>query len=1195
MSRWESLKSENGQERARRSNDSGPGRNNNRWASLDSHAKVDKSRQPKDTPFSRSRQPYQRPNRGTKDENAALSKIERVENDKLPILIAEHDTILNSLKSELLRYQSDESNQDHEISAVVENLIRLLHNTTNIGRLSTVDELPCSTDIFMALLHLLKLIEDQNKKVSDYNVELGYFLLQSIISYLKVSDAGSETNALTNMTLTKSQVEVGVTTLSSHYHKWNLRHPEAQSRMADGLLIGIALLVKSHVSDLAPELTAQRIVGAIFIPYLSSLRQDRDRTQRQEDSSAPSMFPMKHVCGGIIALLANPSHASAILAPLVEDFTTPFNYGIEEQTINPLRMKLLRVLLKWLEPESYKKDLENEKTEEIEKACCTLSVAIDGIRKLRKGNETENIASNDADVRILKPSQKFILQVVTQYNEEIRISDKKERSFTNLVVASLQLLRALVACYPKLMTGIGWKLIIEGGNRNMNSTINRFSGSSRPSSLTGRYLPNLLLIPNAHNTRINRFEATSKILSLAMDSIADLISILPWNKWLRQSGKKPTALVSNKAMTSGLYKTVVDALCKLLSISKTFFHKCNQKSQMKALGRLLKAIMMEIPYCDTKLISAGEVLWEEIAEKSLPLNGLRRTTFSDEKQFLACDIMVASSGGTITPQGNMRGMSVPARSWFLAKSRSATSFLESILDAFDFRDGRFDQSIMIFSSLLRTLPDVALQRWDVFLRILGEVSPSSNRKDLMRMEVLESFMLGRRDFEVSVDLKSRNETIIVDLEQILLQRWNQTALQRCMTIYSTFRRYDWTQLDQIDGRVSCHLDKILSYCQNSKAKIREGAARAVGEFCTQYIMCDTSSQKLVKDNDVQPHQLLIDRIHRSMLDLCSDNNAGARSMAIFSLGNLCSALKGSKAILEKSKLHEIHKAILYSVDDTNDKVVKNAIRSVGHASNLLATSQRCRGSEKFCSTSLELLVETIDSLTSKLWNTLHVALNEEQKSLMTWKERSVAKKHGWGACYSLGLVFEGLWLEAFEDSNDLVMACSRAARCLIRCPCHHSVLNEKVVLAAMAAICHLPSHFFIKDQSQEVILGDVLTTSILILASNNDDKLSAKLLAQNEPFLLHLLESASIADATIVLDDDRITTQDLDVLYSWMVEGTNFSILSTRAFEIFALAFQYPGRWSAAIEFEQKFASRALQKRKQEGDSISDDDEADEL
>jgi hypothetical protein len=404
---------------------------------------------------------------------------------------------------------------------------------------------------------------------------------------------------------------------------------------------------------------------------------------------------------------------------------------------------------------------------------------------------------------------------------------------------------------------------------------------------------------------------------------------------------------------------------------------------------------------------------------------------------------MASSGGTVTPQGHLREMSVPARTWYLRKKPSSDLFLDGLLDSFESNHDQLDQTVKILSSVLRTLPDVALQRWDAFCKILEELNTSSSfqanidRKDLMRMEVLESFMMGRKDFDVSLDLKHKNDTIITDLDGILLRRWNQNGLQRCINIYSAFRSQDWVQLDQIDGRLSYHFENVVSHCHNSNAKIREGAAKAIGEFCTQHI------GKSIEETKIQKYNLLANKVHSSMLELCGNKSAGTRSMSIFSLGNLASALRGANSteILQTSRLHTMHRAILSSFNDSNDKVVKNAIRSVGHTSVLLTLSMRAEARDEHFATSCELLVETIDFLTQKLWNTLHVALNEEQKTAMTWKERSAAKKHGWGACHSLGLVFEGLWDRMFEESTMLASACSKAVQCLVLCPCYHTALN----------------------------------------------------------------------------------------------------------------------------------------------------------
>ena len=161
--------------------------------------------------------------------------------------------------------------------------------------------------------------------------------------------------------------------------------------------------------------------------------------------------------------------------------------------------------------------------------------------------------------------------------------------------------------------------------------------------------------------------------------------------------------------------------------------------------------------------------------------------------------------------------------------------------------------------------------------------------------------------------------------------------------------------------------------------------------------------------------------------------------------------------------------------------------------------------------------------------------------------------------------------------------------------------------------CHIPCNSLAMRNAEKTVFGDALKISILILESANNDGfgdgfsglsnkrvITFKLAAQNEKYLNHVLNLASPVDATYVLVDDRITSRSLSNLYSWMVERPQLDRLSYLAFEIFALALQRSRRWSASVELEQQFSSRALQKYKQERKDKSIllqeiKDEADEL
>jgi hypothetical protein len=1125
---------------------------------------------------------------------SSASKVGTKKNvlQQLPLSgVIERENIINSLKSQLFQYQSGGNKYDK--SVVIQSIKKLCHGISFSRAATTRDEQSSNANIFMTLLCLLEIKEDNDVVVDDNDDDddVHSLVAQSIERCLN-NCTNDEKNNTSKMNLTRNEVIFGMHTLSSHYNKSEGSYYSLESDVKSSFLISLALLVKNEACQLPPEKTACGVIGDIFIPYLSSSLTHHDQNQQQEQNMPTiNSYPRKIACisEAIVALLQHPSHASAMLAPLVQDVSIILDYGMEEQTVNPLRIRLLSVLLQNLETLS-----KLRRTEEQIYVCRALSASIDAIRKLKKGNETKN---NDFNVenQIVKRLQNFVLEVLI----------KDEAALT---VTSLHLLRTLIACYPNDMTGMGWKLIIEGANypttpvssqqsskHVYGNTVHSREHINSNKNIIRPHLPSMITIDNNDNP-LRLHLKNAKAIALVADCLADFILVLPWNIWLKQSHSNQERMRYNttrsltmspsKVNTSGLYKNAVDALEVLIVIATNAFDNCFDRILLSSLARLLKVLLLEIPYCDIKLVRSGGDLWAT----------LFNATFDSykEKKNISFQILLAAMGGKVTPQGDLRGMCSPGRAWFLNENASSEVFIKRLMDSFGSMDECLDWSIKILSSILRTLPDVALQRWDSFHNLFEGLNTSSTSgMDLIRLEVFESLMLGRSNFTVSAELKHRNDIIIMDLSPIMLKPWSHNGLRRLVTIYAAFRSQDWIQLDTIEGRVLCHFEQMLEYCHDSNAKIREGASKAVGEFCTQYIAPTNLQGGALEETKIRHFTLISDKVCTTMLGLCGDQNATVRSMSIFSLGNLASALKDSnqKDLLDTKRLHEISKAILSSFNDTNDKVVKNAIRSTGHTGNLLACSL-LKFPRSDLSSSYAILVQVIKLLTLKLSNTLHVTL-KEQTSTLTWKERSAAKKHGWGCCHSLGLVFEGLSAGIFKEKcNVLVSACSEAIHYLIQCPKNHANLNEKVVVTSMAAICNLPSDLLTLNDYQKMgYIGEALIASVLILqkspairincdfskANNTRRTVSSKMSAQNQQFLRHLLDSASITDASKVLNDEQITTQTIGMLYSWMVEQP----LHARAFEIFAIALQRPGKWSKNVSFEQQFASRALQKYKQ--------------
>jgi hypothetical protein len=126
----------------------------------------------------------------------------------------------------------------------------------------------------------------------------------------------------------------------------------------------------------------------------------------------------------------------------------------------------------------------------------------------------------------------------------------------------------------------------------------------------------------------------------------------------------------------------------------------------------------------------------------------------------------------------------------------------------------------------------------------------------------------------------------------------------------------------------------------------------------------------------------------------------------------------------------------------------------------------------------ELLRLVLESLSAKVSSTLALVSNEKRGSL-SWKQRSVAKKHGWGACHSLAQLFQAM--EGIDDDQPLIASCSEAVRKLILCVEHFSSLNEKVAISAMAALRELEPLRFAEVAGKTGLIGEALATCTIQL------------------------------------------------------------------------------------------------------------------
>jgi hypothetical protein len=956
----------------------------------------------------------------------------------------------------------------------------------------------------------------------------------------------------------------------------------------------LALVVRSHRAFLPGEETAQTLVGGTFLPYLEndSLRR---KVALAEVSSGSTTRTYRCICETTKTLLIDPKHSSALLAPLVHDIS--ILDGKEEQAINPLRSRLLAVFAKPLV------GLDKANVEEQTEACYALATAVQAIEML---DSSIGVIPGEGS-SVVKSVESFVLDVL----KEPKVPDSSPSGclIMNLKSAVLRLLKGLISAYPGAVTGLGWKLMVEGCDTFVSSSLpsptsmKKHIDKSRtcPCCAKAVFRPDSAFLPyliHSNPTTTVDFEITVR----AIQCLSGFTSALPWKIWLEKDYRSTISTTpARMSSSSGLYRRATTALDALLRIALCSFQGCVSFTTLDTLGTLIRVIFNDIPYTNAKLIQAGEDLWSALASFIFDPNA------NDRKRAVSNGLILASLGGTTTPKGELVPACIPALIWLLENESSSPSFIDKVLESIKNNDKASMDSLKLLAAMLRTIPELAFKRWEGFRDLLELRSSSGSMKDsVVCLELLRAFKAGKRDFGFQMKReKSKDEDVLI-LACLVLDRTVAHALTgttaahaKCrrliLDVYAAFVDEDWNLLDATEGELLHHFYRMLEWCRCPISAVQEAACKAVGEFCTQYFIASRLESNQV-DTKVLQNRFIVEKVCNVMLQVRADPNPAVRSMSIFALGNLVCELRGAnfKLVSNVLSVRGICEGFLEGMGDENDKVVGNSIRSLGHAGNLFV---RCMVDSVGLqdSTSLSLLSRMIDSFTDRISAALDVAcgLNAKSNSSLTWKQRSAAKKHGWGACHSLGLVLHAVPVEIVRTDRFLDSSCSNALKHLVLCCTHRGDLNEKVVIGAMAAIRNTPGPVLAEAGRESGLVGDALASSIRLLCDNlmveigksfdlkEFKTLDDKLTKQNQLLVHHLLEHASINDASKVLKDDRISSRTLDTLYSWMVDQKE-DVLHGNSFAIFALALQRPGVSTENVALEQKFASRALQKYKNE-------------
>jgi hypothetical protein len=155
---------------------------------------------------------------------------------------------------------------------------------------------------------------------------------------------------------------------------------------------------------------------------------------------------------------------------------------------------------------------------------------------------------------------------------------------------------------------------------------------------------------------------------------------------------------------------------------------------------------------------------------------------------------------------------------------------------------------------------------------------------------------------------------------------------------------------------------------------------------------------------------------------------------------------------------------------TLGQVAGNAIRAIGHLGYLLYSQER--NNVEFDLAEFFRLV--VDSLAEKV----HAGMNSVSDGKhLSWEQRSVARKHGRGACYSIALLFESIP----NQGEAVVTACHNAVHILFGCVEQFWLQNEKFTMGAMVALRALDASCLADLAGRSGLIGNSLASCTIHL------------------------------------------------------------------------------------------------------------------
>lgn len=627
-----------------------------------------------------------------------------------------------------------------------------------------------------------------------------------------------------------------------------------------------------------------------------------------------------------------------------------------------------------------------------------------------------------------------------------------------------------------------------------------------------------------------------------LSAVEELLRNMPFKQMLIMANIKTKPLKSsdiNNGHSSGfntrnlaarMYGTVsstIDTLVDELDASWSRFRSKTgwkeDESIVLILG-VLRTIMTNVPFDSTGICnSLNDSIGRKLSLVSCIFFSISSSpalaATNPEMHAAAASVLMSSMGGKITQSGSLTHIPIPTRLWLRRNFKFIVTLLNICCTSIasvknDGQKSPILDRLNILQSVVRVAPwifadaDVQCLVMKVILHHLSFTWDIKIR--LKTYDLIKSLLMGRQDFGIDEECRNIDFSLIPTeiIPAICASLKDQMLLIRASAVsaLAELSPSDWFFFCKgLDVSVSAkqslflvtELCKVRSSCGYGKGKdnkqlsnVRAEACKSLGKICTTLLGPEV--EEYIRENlpcdqkeNIPIHSfcnVLYKEGSGALLDSCKDQNAAVRGMAIFAVGNLSRALNESKGrvVLQSCSLHlDLCHVTVLALNDEDEKVVGNAIRTIGHLIEGLFSLPKYSDSWAEENGIIELFGSVSENLAARIHQVLLDASGVGVDRL-TWRQRSNAKKHAWGACRGL----RPLLSNSIMSRKCIAAKVLFAIESLIGCLDQALVLHVKIVSSAVSTLRSISLDVWRHFSSDERIIGNGIKACVEILSSS---------------------------------------------------------------------------------------------------------------